>query len=100
MCVGARRTRWAWPRSRCPAEARSRCRLQDAILPEEGAARGVVRVLGRLGEAEDRARAGIAAVEQGHPFVAGAQAEHLGIARVHVRPLSSIVLDLDLTLGQ
>src|SRR6267154_1167019 len=98
--VGTRRTRWAWPRSRRPAEARSRCCLQDAVLLEEGASRDVVRVSGRLGETQDRTRAGIAAFEQGRPFVAGTQVEHFGIARVHFRPLVPIVLDLNLRLGQ
>ena len=48
--------------------------LDDAVVLDVGAAGGEVRVLRRLGVAEDRRDAGVGALEDGGPLVAGAGA--------------------------
>src|SRR6185437_12674408 len=63
-------------------EARCRCRLHHAPDLDEGAARPVVRMAGRLGDREHRSHARIRAFEEAAPFGGGPGRELLGDDRL------------------
>ena len=76
--VGARRVRWLDRRGRRAAEPRCRGVLLNSAHLDERPARGVMRVPGRLAEAQDRCHARIGAREDSRPFVAGPGADGRG----------------------
>src|SRR5579863_9261933 len=78
--------------ARSSAEARSWRRLDHAVTFDEGAAMLIVRMVGRLGHAQNRREADIAAFHDAAPFVARLGAKQRLQAFFHLGPRLAIVL--------
>ena len=66
--------------------------LGDAGGFDKGGARGIVRVAGGFRQRKDRRDAGVGAVEDGGPFVAGAGAERGGEFLFQVPPKEAVYI--------